>query len=221
MKKTMILAAAVLGLTFGAEAQKPESSQFSIESQFGIDGTPISSPTIRGRYFLDAKMPIRAEVGFATSNESTPVTEPFTQNVGRFDMQTVTYGIGAGIEMHWDGTDRLSPYYGGQLNFTRVISNQNWYNAEGPTWGPTLKMGNTKTITSATNWWGIDIVAGADYYFAQNVYLGVEIGYNLSLMVAGEQAEWENDQRLDVTEQPTDYFVSPGAVSGLRLGWRF
>lgn len=231
MKKIMFIGALVLGLGLAANAQKPESSSYSLEATLGIDGTPVGTPTfggantpsIRGRYFLDSKMAVRAQVGFWTDNYSQPVTEPYIQALGRYDRQVLNYGIGAGIEMHMDGTDRLSPYVGGQFNFNRSITNHEWIDAEGNPWSTnqTLKPGASRIITSAANTWGIDLIAGMDYYFAQNVYVGVEIGYNLSLLVEGDQTDANTGDPLDITENNTEYNVSPGSVSGLRLGWRF
>jgi outer membrane protein W len=218
MKRKMILAAMGLALCVGAQAQKPESSTYSLEAQFGIDGTPIASPTIRGRYFIDQKMAVRVQVGFWTDNNSVPVSEPFTPNYGRIDDQTLNYGLGAGIEMHMEGTDRLSPYVGGQFNWNRNIFNQEWFDAENTS---TYKPGFSRVITSATNRWGIDLLAGADYYFAQNIYLGVEIGYYLGIEVQGDRAEVLNNQPVNVTEEDTRYDIAPGSVAGLRLGWRF
>jgi hypothetical protein len=60
-----------------------------------------------------------------------------------------------------------------------------------------------------------------DYYFAQNVYVGVEIGYNLSLRVEGDQTDVNTGDPVDVQENNTFYSITPGSVSGLRLGWRF
>jgi opacity protein-like surface antigen len=230
MKKIMILGALALGISFGANAQKPESSSFSLEATLGIDGTPVGTPTfggantpsLRGRYFLDDKMAVRAQLGFWTDNFSQPATEPYISRIGRYDRQTVNYGLGAGMEMHMGGTDRLSPYVGGQLNWNRAITNHEWMDSEGNPWGsPTLKPGASRIITSATNTWGLDFLAGMDYYFAQNVYVGVEIGYNLSLRVEGDQTDVNTGDPVDVQENNTFYSITPGSVSGLRLGWRF
>lgn len=230
IKSKLVLAAFALGISFTAQAQKPESSSFSLEAALGVSGTPVSTPTfggaatpsVRARYFLDSKMAIRAQVGFWTDNFSQPATEPYIQALGRYDQQTLNYGIGAGIEMHMDGTDRLSPYVGGQFNFNRAITNHEWIDAEGnPGAAPVLKPGASRIITSATNTWGIDLLAGMDFYFAQNVYVGVEIGYMLSLRVEGDTTDANTGDPLDITENNTQYTVTPGSVSGLRLGWRF
>jgi hypothetical protein len=222
MKKKMILAAMAFGICFGVQAQKPESSSYSLEAQFGIDGTPFSEnngemPHIRGRYFLSNTMAIRGQIGFMTRNLSQPITEDFIARIGRRDQQWLTYGIGAGMEMHMEGTDRLSPYVGGQINFNRMIYNQEWIDAD---WSG-LKPGYSEIETAASNIWGIDLVAGIDYYFAQNVYVGLEIGYYLNLEVDGDHTHFMNGNPVNVTEQDTEYNITPGSVNGIRLGWRF
>jgi hypothetical protein len=81
--------------------------------------------------------------------------------------------------MHFQGTDRLSPYVGAELAYsmsssemTREFHNSN--NADDQskpenwqTWDMTVKNGSSS--------FGLNALAGVDFYFADNFYLGAEV----------------------------------------------
>jgi hypothetical protein len=90
------------------------------------------------------------------------------------------FGLAVGYEMHWDGQDRLSPYWGVEAFF---MTGNSSYETE--YWGANdidnlgqLEKNVTWTATTSqgTNTFGIRLVTGADFYFTDAMYMGVEAG---------------------------------------------
>jgi hypothetical protein len=93
-------------------------------------------------------------------------------------------GIAPGYEFHFDGTDRVSPYFGIEAFFLR---NNNTYEVE--SWGPNdvdnigqLEKNVTWSVkySQGSNAFGLNFVTGADFYFTDAMYLGFEAGLGLS-----------------------------------------
>jgi opacity protein-like surface antigen len=94
-------------------------------------------------------------------------------------MKSFNFSIRPGYEMHFQGTDRLSPYVGAELAYsmsssemTREFHNSN--NADDQskpenwqTWDMTVKNGSSS--------FGLNALAGVDFYFVDNFYLGAEV----------------------------------------------
>ena len=99
--------------------------------------------------------------------------------------------IGLGFEYHLAGNDKMSPYFAAGLNF-----------------------GGTKTgdvVENKTSSLGVGISAGLDYYVAENIYLGLEIG----LLNYGSATSGEGDNEV------TTSGMNLGGGSSIRMGWRF
>ncbi len=116
-------------------------------------------------------------------------------------------GVAVGMEHHMAGAERLSTYWGYEGNLGYVS-------------GTTVKVDGASTST-----FGIGVNAGADYYFVNHIYLGIEVGLGFSSTSEGEETT-----TVTQTGLPTSTSVSPGgsssgigvgANSGLRLGFVF
>ncbi len=112
---------------------------------------------------------------------------PELQNVTK----TSSFTINPGFEKHFTGTDRLSPYLGFEIYFSRskstftkdtlvegnfasgvrydTVGTSQTYSAPWTTFSLTEKSGS-KTF-------GVNLIAGMDYYFTKNLSLGVEFGF--------------------------------------------
>lgn len=107
------------------------------------------------------------------------------------ESKTSSFTINPGFEKHFTGTDRLSPYVGFEIYFS---SSKTTFKKD------TLVEGNFATgvlydtvTTSSTfqapwtkytlnqksgsSTFGVNLIAGADYYFTKNLSLGVEFGF--------------------------------------------
>ncbi len=111
---------------------------------------------------------------------------PELQNVTK----TSSFTIRPGFEKHFAGTDRISPYLGLEIYFSRSKSSfskdtlvegdyatgtlydtisSKTFNAPWTTYSLSSKSGS-KTF-------GVNLIAGMDYYFTKNLSLGLEFGF--------------------------------------------
>jgi len=173
----------------GAQAQKFQGGEKNLEVNFSpLSANPIGIDGIRFRMFNSESSAIR--VGFSVSGGK--VTEVMSQAVPSEIDAKVTipelystdksfgFSLRPGYEKHFAGTDRLSPYVGAELIFAMTSKT---YTEEYHTGNSAANIGdpaNHSTWTAerkdGTTTFGLNAVAGADFYFADNFYLGVELG---------------------------------------------
>lgn len=194
MKKAIILAAAALFCVTGidVQAQKQIGGDKNLEFQFApLGGNPISISGIRFRTFLDESSAFRVNFFVGSSTDKTvsfqegelsfeDPTSPILYSYDRsFDLT-----IRPGYEIHFDGTDRLSPYVGAELDFGIGRTS-----TEDEAWGPNdvdnIGQDDKNVVWTTTNKdgftrFGLNLLAGFDFYFADNLYLGAEMGFGFS-----------------------------------------
>jgi opacity protein-like surface antigen len=191
MKKAVLFIALVATAAVGAQAQKFQGGEKNLEVQFNpFGGSPIGMPNgFRFRMFNSESSAIRVGFNIGGTNVSE-VYEQQTQVEGsdgakvvlpelNQSMKTFNFSIRPGYEMHFQGTDRLSPYVGAELAFSMSSSElmrefHNSNNADDQskpenwqTWDMTVKNGSSS--------FGLNALAGVDFYFADNFYLGAEV----------------------------------------------
>ena len=186
MKKLLILVSAV-ALSGTMFAQKAGSDNpFSLEGAMNVskEGVSWAAPNLRMRYFIQDNLALRLTLGrdavSSTSTETSTVydsTGNATTTTSEVTTKNSIMNLGLAAEYHLAGTDRMSPYFTAGFN-----------------------VGNdTRTEISS---FGLNLGAGIDYYVAENIYLGLELGFN--------------DNSADGTK--TSGFAGGSAV---RMGWRF
>lgn len=187
MKKAIMFIALVATSMVGANAQKFQGGEKNLEVAFSpLSASPIGIDGIRFRMFNSESSAIR--VGFSLNGTKTTkvmsqpveVSETVTTPELYSTENTFGFSIRPGYEKHFAGTDRLSPYVGAELIFAMTSKKytEEYHTGNTPenfdepdkfaTWTAERKDGTT-TI-------GLNAVAGADFYFTDNFYLGVEIG---------------------------------------------
>lgn len=207
MKKIIFVLAVALIAGTNANAQKQQGGEKNLEVQFTpLGGSPIGINGVRLRIFKSESSAIRIGFGFGGSTATT-VNRQQVDALGSdnkivvlpelYDIdKSFNFSIRPGYEMHFAGTDRLSPYVGGELIFaigseklTREFNGAN--NADDQTkpekfvtWEMTRKNGTTT--------FGLNAVAGVDFYFADNIYMGAEIGF-------GFQSKKYNDRETEAS----------------------
>lgn len=227
MKKIMISAALVClaGLTY---AQKPAAGDVTgdveLRLQTGGDYIHVLSPNLNARYFLKDDMALRLGLNLNTSSTSQDYTENAdgTGGTGTEESSSSGFGLSVGIQKHFAGTERLSPYVGADISFNSGSSSADWTNFDGTGFNNGY---NVKVDGASTSTFGIGVNAGADYYFVNHIYLGIEVGLGFSSTSLGEETT-----TITQTGQPTTTIVSQGgsssgfgvgANSGLRFGFVF
>lgn len=220
MFKKMITAAA-LCLTFGfaASAQgvssdvKPAAGEVTGEVQLNLTSgstVGLGLNQLRGRYFLSPDMAVRTSLTLDVQTESGD---------DDFSRSATLIVLSPGIEKHFAGTDRLSPYVGAEITFAKQFASQEdedveiegaWFN------------GGSSFSNRNYFGFGLGAVAGADYYFAKHVYLGVEFGFGLQYQTEGDiEINPSSGSSTTIEGEGSGFRIRPSVNSGLRLGFVF
>ena len=151
-------------------AQKQDEGNYTIEMELAPLGSePLKINSIRLRKFTSDNTALRLSTFIGGKRT------PSINSAGGVDLKSVSsnvdFSIRPGIEKHFDGTSKLSPYIGTELFLGLGSNNQSSESAWGSSEIMTTK---TKSRTSSA---GLNIVCGADYYFSDKIYLGIEMGY--------------------------------------------
>jgi hypothetical protein len=224
LKKFFFAAAFTLVTGFAASAQdvtttsgdggiKPTAGEITGEVQLSLTGgSTISLNQLRGRYFLSPTTALRASFTLDSDTET---------NDDRIRKSTYVV-VAPGIEKHFAGTERLSPYVGAELQLSKLFAS---YESDALEIDGAWNVGsNGSDFVNGRNYFGIGLglVAGADYYFAKHVYLGVEFGYGLTYRTYGDVEVRETNGPDYTIDRDESYFSLGSSVnSGLRLGFVF
>ncbi|MFY7990082.1 MAG: hypothetical protein ACOVO3_05070 [Fluviicola sp.] len=224
MKKLSLLVGG-LALSTLALAQKPSADvPFTLEGQLGWNASTLSfdAPSIRFRYFLQDNLAVRATV--LVDNDSETINHYELPNnaggVGTEINKSSDWALAVGAEYHFAGTDKLSPYAGLDIVFGGGNNRAEWDKYDGSSYAADV----TASVTSPTSMIGVNLVAGTDYYFAENFYVGLELGLGwmsqttkegvTTVTVAGTTTETK-------TPDSKESYMGNNVVGQFRLGWRF
>lgn|SRR5690554_2152828 len=231
-----------------AEVEKAtDATPFSIETplmqNFG-NGMNWTSPALRGRYFLDNDIAIRLQIGLgdglgsamSTSNRFYENSDG-TGGEGTQEINRMAVNFQLGGEYHFLGTQKLDPYaylginFGfGSLNEEGTTYNDGAYaGSPHPVFGPQPVGYNpdySYERSGGYSLFGATVGLGMDFYFVENVYLGVELG------VGYTGFNYKDGERTDVAKVGTTTHEITRVAAGhkesyigtqasLRLGWRF
>jgi outer membrane protein W len=214
LKKFFFAAAFSVVAGFSASAQevtatggiKPAAGEITGEVQLSLtDGSTVGLNQLRGRYFLSPSTAFRASFTLdAYSDTDDDETRSSTLVV-----------LAPGIEKHFAGTERLSPYVGAELRLSKQFASYEDDNVEiEGGWGTS----NNRNYFGL----GLGIVAGADYYFAKHVYLGVEFGYGLTYRTYGEvEVNPKNGNSYTIDNDRSTLSLGSSVNGALRLGFVF
>lgn len=241
----MIVAAALL--TVGSvSAQKQTGGENNLEVNFTpLGGSPISINGLRFRKFTSESSAVRVNVFIGSSSDKTVKAQegelnpedPTSPVLYMWD-RSFDLTIRPGYEIHFDGTDRLSPYVGAELDFGigSTSTEEEFWSSDSPTefdpednvvWSGTDKDGYVRI--------GLNLLAGFDFYFADNIYLGGELGFGFantsmrdSEFETDNQQAWsvfatgDDDSDLpDPIENGSTFNVGPTVNGAIRLGFLF
>jgi hypothetical protein len=232
MKKTLLLATLSLASAF-AFAQKPSSGNKTVETsillQTGTAPIQFITPNLRLRYFITNDLAARVSFLY----ESTKLTENFIENQdgtggkGSSTIKSSSFTFAPGIEKHFKGVSRLSPYMGGVFGLTLNGASEEWENSDGDSYEKDVKA-TFKGVNSlegfAATIIDVNLVLGADYYITDGLYLGAEILWGWQTVSIKESTI-----TMSVGGNPAVQAVTPeGSASGfginnsgIRLGWKF
>lgn len=235
MKKLSLLLGGVV-LSTMVMAQKPtEGNPLSLEGQIGLSAGAaggsnlnFTAPAIRLRYFVNPNIAIRLTVGLDNSKRTFNAYEfaDGTGASGTYEFKSSSTNLAIGGEYHFTGTERLSPYAGLDIQFGMGANKEDGANAimVGPN-NAAYFLDRTETYEAKTSYFGVNLVAGTDFYFAENFYVGLELGL-------GFRGTTEKDATREITVAPNPAVTtvtpeiksstfSNNFIGNFRLGWRF
>ncbi|MES2800069.1 MAG: outer membrane beta-barrel protein [Bacteroidota bacterium] len=226
MRKLAILVGAI-ALTGSSFAQKATSdTPMSLEGQVGFNTSTLSfsSPAIRFRYFVTENIAVRATLGmsFGTTNEMFYEDEALNSGgEGTYTEKSSSWNLAVGAEYHFAGTDRLSPYAGLDIGFGGGSDSYMGENSDGSSYVADFSMEGKDPMSMI----GVNLVAGTDFYFAENFYLGLELGLGFGSTTWKEGTSsvtfggTTTDGPVSNTYKSSSF--SNNFISNFRLGWRF
>lgn len=230
MKKSILSLAllAFAGVAAIAQDFKPTSGSKTLELQAAspfASGRPFSIDNIRARYFIADDMAVRVQFGIFVNNETKQDTA--AGKVLKDRERLFNLNIKPGIEKHFEGTDRLSPYVGAELD----IAIQSASSVDERITGPNDAIG-TVTVTGRNNRgdngyfrFGVNLVGGADYYISKNLYLGAEVGWGIQSVslstIKTELSGFEGATAPKDFERGGTLNVGTNFIGAFRFGWAF
>ncbi len=225
MNKKVLMTVVLAGATTLAMAQKPtEGNPSSLEVQVNLagEGSTVLAPSLKYRYFLSENLAIRFGLNYAGSKD----TENFTENAdgtgatGSTEYKESAFSVAPGIEYHFAGTDRLSPYLGLAIAFGSGKYTETYDNSDGTEYVDGL----TGDYEAPIGVFGFSLLAGMDFYVAENLFLGAEFGWGSTSTTIKEASGSVSFGGTTTSYTEPEHKSSTSgfsAVGGLRLGWRF
>lgn len=236
MKKVFVLVLLV-SVFFSAKIQaqdfKAKGGAKNLELQMApLGGTPLSISGLRFRYFLSDNSAFRVNF-FLGYNKKTTVdsqadtagSTPLVPQLNTYE-SGLTFNLRPGYEMHFTGTDRLSPYCGAELDFGMATSKK-------VVESPEMDGSSVKVVTTTTKGekgylrLGLNAVLGCDVYIVKSLYIGAEMGigfqFNKESTITHESTikGWnKNSDGPDEIQGKTIDF-GPNVIGQFRIGYIF
>lgn len=225
MKKVALAFAFILGaITITSAQYKPAGGEKNLEVNLApLGGSPISIVGIKARSWSSESSAFRITAFLGFSNEST-ITQDEDSDTDAIElkdkMSTFSISVAPGIEKHMAGTDRLSPYVGayvlvGFTSETNVMEEQ-----VGEDLASTTEKSGSLDL-------GLNGVAGFDYYVAEHLYLGTELGFGLAVnsplmnKTTFEGYDPNPDDQEGKAGNTSSFQIGPNVMAQFRLGWLF
>lgn len=248
MKKLFLVGAVALFGAVNAQEYKPGTGD--VTTEFGLKGglsdtkveLPESNAYFKARYFKADNVAYRATLSLGTTSNTKDVdfytAKGFaseTHTTGKDKNSSMSLSLGFGLEKHFKGTERLSPYVGGEFLLGYSSKKESSERT-------TVNSGSNKTSYRETNndetkgangfSFGVRGVFGADYYFTKKVFLGVEAGLGFMYESKGKTTTTSSyslttggttvsDSRTSTAPGSRSFGFSPSVVTGIRLGYAF
>jgi len=229
MKKLAILVGAIV-LTSSAFAQRPtDSNPFSLEGGLSINSlsNTFSAPSLRLRYFAAENIAVRLGIQYNSSKSTdnyyglNSVFVPTADSTGTDMNKASMTWISIGGSYHFSQLERLSPYVALDIMIGMGSTNEEWTDYD----GTGFAKGQSATLTSKSSGMGVGIGAGFDYYFAENVFIGAELG--MTYMSSNDKGgTWSSTiggvtTSGDMLTTGKSSSFGNSANAAIRLGWRF
>ncbi len=211
MKKIIVTIFMLTGILLTVNSQEEEGLGFSAgDKNLEVNlrpahDFPVQMNYLKGRYFIDSNMAVRGGLEFDLAS-STDEGDNWESTERVIDL-----GLYPGIEMHFPISERLTPYFGGELGFlTRATRSYE-------------ENGVDREVKNANGFNRIELnaVGGFDFYVYKGLYLGVEVSYGFTRQSFKDRETTVNGTTTTDENNEVNYFLGDGVNTGIRLGWAF
>jgi outer membrane protein W len=235
MRKIFLITAVVLFIGSIHAQFKPTGGTFGMEVQFRPFGNNVIesgniSPFltnngvknlfgVSARYFCIDQLELRADLLFGfNSNKTKSTNTPAGQEPQITRESGTLFGLNLGVNYHFKGTERISPYVGavvgfGLLNTSKNISHLNFIADD----FSKAKQGGVYT--------NFAFATGFNWYIVNGLYLGAEVGLGLEF---AKELKSTTTTKIGGTENKVTVDPSKSAFGlnfyanpAIRLGWKF
>jgi len=197
---------------------KPEVGTFQVEVGFAplqVNSVFLQGGQLKVAYSVNEKFGVRLGLGFGTYTETEDdKAEEWTKTTE----STSRFSLAPGVTYSFEGTNKLAPYVGAELTFA-TTSNKNTVERKSG------YKSVTKNSGSPLNTFGVGVFTGFNYYFAKNLFVGVEVGIGTEFSsVKNRSVEVTNNGETTTTEDKSEsgsFNFRAYANPALRLGWAF
>lgn len=233
--KKLILSIAVLATAGTMFAQRPMegANPFSLEGELSLNsaaGSTFAAPTIRLRYFVMDNLAIRVGGSFNSQTEreyfygSEATPQDYSDSIGILTSKSSGYTFSLGASYHFSQLEKLSPYVGVDFVMGGASYRMMGDRTNGTTWQDDLTWESKAPAMHI----GGRLVAGVDWYFAENLFLGAEFSWGVTSITYKDQyLKVTTDGETTEIETPVTGSAAKSLglghnfIGGLRIGWRF
>lgn len=201
---------------------KATSGDKTLEFQFAPFGeSPLGIDGIRGRIFGSDNKALRLNIDLQYDTQSS-ITQQANTDFDipelRFNDSEFVFNVKPGIEQHFNGTQKLSPYMGVEVELGFAVKSER-QELQIPA---DDNIYFTKTTTSNVRI-GAGLVAGVDFYVTRKLYLGAELGYGLRYIKKLNSKEKSDIPDVEDQSFPQggSFYIGPRVNGAIRLGYAF
>ncbi len=189
---------------------------------------------IKLRYFVSNGLAIRVGFNVRSTRKDITTTNPYGTNPYTLEenKRSTTLGGNIGIEKHFLGTKRLSPYIGLELAGTNksashIINDGSTETTIDNAWR-TVSLVNNNFVygyeEKAYFQYGVNLIGGFDFYVAKHFFIGYEVAFEVynkefkgvDITTVGTPFPQDNPDSKE-----TEFNVGPNLLNGIRIGFVF
>ncbi|MRX46411.1 hypothetical protein [Pedobacter puniceum] len=188
---------------------------------------------IKVRYFISDLIALRLGLNVNVIKDLEDNNNPYGTNPFRYyyEKKSTKTSVNFGLEKHFKGTKRLSPYFGVDVSLENFSASSDFDNQQ-----LTLNTKNIWIIVNSNNQqtfyslnnrayfqYGLNVFTGFDYYISKNFFFGYELGYGFA-HIAYKTPEINSSGSTNVnfySSEYTSFNVGTRLLNGIRLGYNF
>lgn len=230
MKKILLglLSFSLIPSSFSADTSRIKPNRGTFTTQVGISlatlNNNVNSFGLNGRYFLKERLALRATLQMQNQKSEQHVNEfpDGTGGTGKYTMTFHTNFLMVGLEKHFKGTRRLSPYLGVEAGYGMGSVKLVGENSNGQFFMPDYRESQTRKI----NQMNLGAFLGFDYWIADGIYIGIEysfVGFVAAKMPSSDKTTVSggNTTHLVMPESKSNAVTTISSLPVFRLGWKF